>query len=859
MTNTNQSEKDRVGSSTRPMTGTYSRIKIPRSFILFLVLLCCSCTVSRNSREIIDFTFGWKFCLGDTLAASATNFPDSTWRTLNLPHDWSIEADFARENPASPGGGALPGGIGWYRKTFTLDESCKGKCVYIDFDGVYRNSEVWINGTSVGKRPYGYSSFRYDLTPYIKIEGKNVIAVRVDNSQQPNSRWYSGSGIYRNVRLVLTYPIHVDLWGTYVTTPKVNTETARVVIQTTVKNTTKSAQTVEVIQSMVDQKGREVGQVEGKLHVPAGSLAKIAQDFTVDKPKLWTIEEPYMYKVITKLYVDDQQMDEYETPAGIRTFRFDVAKGFILNGKSVKINGVCNHHDLGALGAAVNKRAIERQLEILKAMGCNGIRCSHNPPSPELLDLCDEMGFIVMDEAFDMWGKSKTKFDYASDFPKWYERDLTDLLLRDRNHPSVFMWSIGNEVGEQWVDSGTEGVDLQQANVLLNLKKNIRPEDLKSGKAALYALLTRRLAEIVKSVDPTRPVTAACNETGESNPLFQSGALDIIGFNYHHNEFADVQKRYPGKPFIVTESVSALQTRGFYTNPSTTINIWPERWDKPFSNLLQQCSAYDNCHVPWGTTHEETWKIIKRYPHIAGQYIWTGFDYLGEPTPYWWPSRSSFFGIIDLAGFPKDSYYMYQSEWTDKDVLHIFPHWNWKPGQTVDIWAYYNHADEVELYLNGKSLGKKSKIGDDLHVMWSVPFTPGTLKAVSRKDGKEVLTQELKTAGTPVSVRLTPDRRKIRADGKDLCFVTVELLDKDGIAVPTANDDAIFSIRGEGSIVGTDNGNANDHLSLKTPERRLFNGKCLAIVQSTKISGMITLKVLVGGLPPAELEIKTKE
>jgi beta-galactosidase len=834
-------------------------MKTFRLSVLLLVALCLSCTVRRLGRETIDFTENWKFMLADTAAASDPGFADTTWRILNLPHDWSIEADFAAENPASPGGGALPGGIGWYRKTFYLDASCEGKCVYIDFDGVYRNSEVWINGHLLGKRPYGYSSFRYDLTPYIRIEKDNVLAVRVDNSQQPNSRWYSGSGIYRNVWLVVTYPIHVDHWGTYVTVSKASIESAKVLVETTVKNSTEKAQKVQVVQSLVDQKQREVGKAEGKLEVAAGTSAKIGQNLLVDKPKLWTTDDPDMYTLITSLFVNGKQMDEYETPVGIRTFRFDAKEGFILNGRKVKINGVCNHHDLGALGAAVNKRAIERQLQLLKDMGCNGIRCSHNPPSPELLDLCDRMGFIVMDEAFDVWGKKKTNFDYSVDFPTWYERDLTDLLLRDRNHPSIFMWSIGNEVGEQWADSGTEAVTLQQANVLLNLKKNIKLEDAQSPQASLYALMTKRLADIVHQIDPTRPVTAACNETRESNPLFQSGALDIIGFNYHQGEFADVQKHYPGKPFIVTESVSALQTRGFYMNPSTKMNVWPERWDKPFSNPSQQCSAYDNCHAPWGSTHEETWKIVKRYPHIAGQFIWTGFDYLGEPTPYWWPSRSSFFGIIDLAGFPKDIYYMYQSEWTDKAVLHVFPHWNWNKGQLVDIWAYYNHADEVELYLNGKSLGKRSKVGDELHVMWSVPFEPGTLRAVSRRKGKDVLVREVKTAGEPVSVRLTPDRKKIKADGKDLCYVTVELLDNDGNVVPTAHQTAMFMIKGEGSIVGTDNGNPNDHLSLKNPERQLFNGKCLAIVQSSKKVGKITLEVLVGKLPAARLELKTKE
>jgi len=826
-------------------------------FTFLIVVLFCSCAVQKT-REVLDFTKDWKFNLGDITNAYMPDYADSTWRILDLPHDWSIEADFAEENPATPGGGALPGGLGWYRKTFSMDETYEGKRVYIDFDGVYRNSEVWINGNFVGKRPNGYISFRYDLTPYIKFGGKNVVAVRVDNSQQPNSRWYSGSGIYRNVWLTITDAVHVDLWGTFVTTPEVNEDVAKISVVTAVKNTTDAPQTVEVQQTILNEKGKKVADSKGVLEVKANSSEKKSQILELEDPILWDTEHPYLYKVVTKLFVKGELVDEYETMAGIRTFTFDAQKGFILNGKRLKINGVCNHHDLGALGTAVNARAIERQLQILKEMGCNGIRCSHNPPAPELLDLCDRMGFIVMDEAFDMWLKGKTAYDYSLDFSKWYERDLTDLLLRDRNHPSVFMWSIGNEIVEQWADSNTTGLDLKEANILLNSKKEINPEDYKSGKASFAALLTKRLAEIVRMNDPTRPVTAACNETSEHNLLIQSGALDIIGFNYHQDQYADVAKQFPGKPFISTESVSSLQTRGFYLLPSDSIRIWPENGNDNFSTPHQQCSAYDNSHVPWGSTHEETWKIIKKYDHIAGQFIWTGFDYLGEPTPYWWPSRSSFFGIVDLAGFPKDVYYMYQSEWTDKDVLHIFPHWNWKKGQMVDIWAYYNHADEVELFLNGKSLGKKSKSGDDLHVMWRVPFSPGILKAVSRKNGEEVLTEEIKTAGEPEKIRLTADRTKIKADGKDLSFVTVELLDKDGNVVPLTNQTALFTISGMGSLVGTDNGNSNEHISLKNPQRRLFNGKCLGIVQSNGKKGKIFLKVLVGDLRAQTIEIKCK-
>jgi len=825
-------------------------------YVLILLLVLSLSAAGKNEQRVWSFNQDWKFTLGDsTLQASAQNFNDNSWRKLNLPHDWSIESDFGKDFPATAGGGALPGGLGWYRKTFTVDKVDAHKRIYIDFDGVYRNSEVWINGTSVGKRPYGYISFRYDLTPYLKFGAKNVIAVKVDNSKEPNSRWYSGSGIFRNVWLTTLNPVHVDLWGTYVTTPEVSEKAAKVAIETTVKNTTSQIQTIRVEQALVNAAGRSVATTVSTLKVAAGISGKVSQALNVANPIRWNIENPYMYKVVTSLYLGAKQVDRYETPVGIRSFVFDVHKGFILNGTRVKINGVCNHHDLGALGAAVNTRAIERQLQILKDMGCNGIRCSHNPPAPELLDLCDKMGFIVMDEAFDMWEKKKVTFDYSLDFKEWHERDLSDLILRDRNHPSVFIWSIGNEVGEQWGEAKIDDTDLQKANIQLNNRKVTESEDTRLGKLGKYALLTKHLADITKLVDPTRPVSAACNGTGDNNPLFQSGALDLIGFNYNETQYAGITHRFPTKPFFSSESVSALQTRGFYLMPSDSMNIWPETWDKPFFNPLQKCSAYDNSHAPWGSTHEATWKEVKKYDHVAGQFIWTGFDYLGEPTPYWWPSRSSYFGIIDLAGFPKDIYYMYQSEWTSKDVLYIFPHWNWKAGQTIDVWAYYNNADEVELYLNGQSVGKRSKAGDDLHVMWRLKYEPGTLKAISRKNGKQVLSREIKTAGTPVSIRLKADRSVIAADGKDLSYVTVELLDKDGNASPLANELVKFTAEGEGAIVGTDNGDQNDHVSLKKPERHLFYGKCLAIIQNTGKKGKIVLKASVEGMPGQELTI----
>lgn len=825
---------------------------------LFICTVLFSCSSSKKVRENVDFTEGWKFYLGDDSTAYNTQYDDAKWRVLDLPHDWSIEADFSLKNPATPGGGALPGGIGWYRKDFVVDKSDEGKSVYIDFDGIYWNSKVWINGHLLGERPNGYISFRYDLTPYIKVGEKNVIAVRVDNSKHPNSRWYSGSGIYRNVWLVTTNALHVDHWGTYITTPTVTRDNAEIKIQTNIKNSSDLSQAFELYSILIDKDGKEIARINNSGSVGVGENVSMGQSLKISNPILWSIDNPYLYKIVTRIEQNGKVVDEYETPLGIRYFSFDPNKGFFLNGESVKIKGVCNHHDLGFLGAAVNTRALERQLEILKEMGCNGIRTSHNPPAPELLDLCDKMGFIVMDEAFDMWRKKKSPYDYSQYFPEWHERDLTDLILRDRNHPSIFMWSIGNEILEQWSDINADTLDLQQANMVLNFANTLNKKDIDAKELHVNSLLTIKLADIAKKLDPTRPITTGNNETEPSNHIFRSGAMDIIGFNYHENNWVNFHEKFPDQKLIITESTSGLMSRGYYKMPSDSMNIWPERWDKPFDRPVHHCSSYDNCHAPWGSTHEDTWRLVKNYDHISGVYLWTGFDYLGEPTPFWWPSRSSYFGVIDLAGFPKDVYYMYQSEWTNKDVLHIFPHWNWKEGQTVDIWAYFNNADEVELFLNGLSLGKKAKEKDVYHVFWRVPFQKGTLKAVSYKDGKEVLTREIKTTGDPVSIRLTADRQTIKANGKDLSFITVEALDAEGNPIPVADNLINFTIEGDGFIAGTDNGDPTDPNSLKKPSRKLFSGKALVVVQSHKKAGRITLKAISPNLKGDSIEIDSK-
>ena len=778
---------------------------------LFLVIMAIAC--GATARERINFDKGWRFALADSVQMSALDYNDSKWHTLNVPHDWAIEGDFSASAPSGNSGGALPGGIGWYRKTFTVDNADKGKMMYIDFDGVYMNAKVWINGTLLGQRPYGYSSFRYDLTPYIIYGGKNVVAVRVDNSDQPNSRWYSGCGIYRHVWLNKTARIHVAHWGTHVVA-----EGNKVKVDVTVDNPDNAKFAVR--NTLLDREGRVVGKAMG-----------IKSVIKVSKPKLWSCESPYIYTLRTEIVAGGKVVDTYETTTGFRTFKFDAAKGFSLNGKSMKINGVCQHHDLGCLGAAINEDALHRQLRILKEMGTNAIRCSHNPPAPELLAMCDTMGFIVMDESFDMWRRRKTQNDYARFFDEWAERDLTDLVLRDRNHPSILMWSIGNEVLEQWSSADADNLTAEQANLILNAGHDA--STLAHGEElSVNSILTRNLCAIIRRYDTTRPITAGCNEPDPKNHLFKSGALDIIGFNYHHQWVKDVPKNFPGQPFIFSESVSALQTRGFYMMPSDKVYKAPVEWWLPYQDPSFQCSAYDNMHASWSSTHEETWDVVKHNDFVGGQFIWTGFDYIGEPTPYGFPARSSYFGLIDLAGFPKDTYYMYQSEWTDKQVLHLFPHWNWLEGQDIDMWCYYNNADEVELFINGRSQGVKAKKDShEYHLMWRVKFEPGEVKAVARKDGKVVADKVIRTAGAPAALSLTADRTHFgkNPNGDNLAFITVEVVDKDGNLCPRAEDQIFFDVEG-GRIVGTDNGNPVSMERFKEPKRKAFNGKCLVVV-----------------------------
>ncbi|MGE5801732.1 MAG: glycoside hydrolase family 2 TIM barrel-domain containing protein [Gemmatimonadota bacterium] len=785
-------------------------------------------------RESAKFDRNWRFHLGDVTGAQQPAFADSGWRRLDLPHDWSIEGAFSEQNPAGVAGGALPGGIGWYRKAFTLPPGDTGKVVFIEFDGVYRNSEVWINGRSLGKRPYGYSSFRYELTPHLRYgKRRNVIAVRVDNSQQPNSRWYSGSGIYRHVRLVKTNPVHVDQWGTYVTTPAVSAESSRVTIRTTVRNKRHAVQSIALRTTVYDSAGKEIAGVSADGMVAGDSVVEMTQAVTIPHAVLWSLERPYLYRVVSQVMCGATACDNYATPFGVRSFVFRADSGFYLNGKAVKIRGVCLHHDLGALGAAVNTRAIERQLEIMKAMGANALRTSHNPPAPELLDLTDRMGFIVMDEAFDMWKKEKTKYDYHLDWDAWHVRDLSDMVLRDRNHPSVFIWSIGNEVMEQWNNGDSTA-----------------------------APIARELAGIVRALDPTRPVTQAANNGSPQNPVFHAGALDLLGHNYHHEVWKDFPAQYPGAKFIITEAMSALNSRGVYPQPSDSVAdyYWPYEKDKgPRPPTNGRLSAYDNSHAFWGSLHEESLRLFERYPFLSGIFLWQGIDYLGEPTPYEWPARSSYFGAVDLAGFPKDPFYLYQSVWapSERPMLHLFPHWNWAPGDTIDVWAYTN-AEQVELYLNGAFQGVRRREGQVGHVMWRVAYRSGTLRAVARTAGLETASAVVRTAGAPVRIALAPDRARIRADGEDLSFVTVTVRDRRGRAVPTAEPLIRFRVSGGARIVGVDNGDQFSHTSFQAKQVRLFNGKALVIVRAGRSPGTVTLTAEGKGLAAATARISVK-
>jgi len=613
----------------------------------------------------------------------------------------------------------------------------------------------------------------------------------------------------------------------------VSGDSSHLTIRTSLSNERQVEQSIVLSTVVYDSAGREVAAVSTMGRILGDSVADLVQDLMISRPVLWSVERPYLYRAVSRVRCGNRLCDTYTTPFGVRSFVFRADSGFFLNGRHVKIRGVCLHHDLGALGAAVNTRAIERQLQIMRAMGVNALRTSHNPPAPELLDLTDRMGFVVMDEAFDMWKKEKTPYDYHLDWDAWHVRDLSDMVLRDRNHASVFIWSIGNEVMEQW----------------------------KNGDSTA-APIARELAGVVRALDPTRPITQAANNGSPQNPVFHAGALDLLGHNYHHEVWADFPTQYPGAKFIITEAMSALNSRGVYEQPSPSDSIavyyTPYEKDKgPQPPKNGRLSSYDNRRAFWGSLHEESLRLFERYPFLSGIFVWQGIDYLGEPTPYEWPARSSYFGVADLAGLPKDPFYLYQSVWTEQPMLHLLPHWNWTRGDSIDVWAYTN-AEEVELFLNGTSLGTRRKPELVSHLMWRVAYVPGTLRGVARKSGRVCATAEVKTAGPPARIALAPDRARIRADGEDLSFVTVTVEDRAGVQAPTTEPLIRLRIHGPARIVGVDNGDQISHTSFQANQVRLFNGKALVIIRAGTRPGIVTLTAEGEGLTPSAVPIQLR-
>lgn len=790
--------------------------------------------------------------LGDDILFAQSTFDDRSWRQLNLPHDWGIEGPFKQEYPGETG--KLPWwGVGWYRKHFRVSPAEKGTQFRLEIDGAMAYASVWLNGKFVGGWPYGYASFELDLTPYVEPGADNVIAIRLDNPPD-SSRWYPGGGIYRNVWLVKNGPVHVSHWGTYITTPEVTASSASIDLKVSLENNSTSKADV-TIQSQVFEIGAN-GQRAPKpsksfapasAEIAAGEKVTTAMSTRLENPKLWNLKRPNLYLLVTTISRAGKIVDRYETTFGIRTIKFDVEKGFLLNGERVKIQGVCDHHDLGALGSALNLRALERQLEILKEMGVNAIRTSHNPPAPELLDLADRMGLVVMDEAFDAWRRGKKKNDYHLLFDDWHEKDLRAQVRRDRNHPSVVLWSIGNEIGEQGNPEGH----------------------------ALAAELTK----IVHEEDLTRPVTAGANNINAAYNGFQK-TIDVYGYNYKPTEYGKFRQSNPSIPLFASETASTVSTRGEY--------FFPVVADKAQGRFNFQMSSYDLYAPRWAWPPDVEFKGLDEFPYTAGEFVWTGFDYLGEPTPYdrdsttplaftdaarqeqatkelkelgriTVPSRSSYFGIVDLAGFKKDRFYIYQARWRpDLPMAHILPHWNWpeRVGQVTPVHVYTS-GDEAELFLNGRSLGRKKKAQFEYRLRWDeVKYEPGELRVIAYKNGRRWAEDSMKTTGPPARLVLKADRSRIRMDGADLSFVTVTIVDQNGLPVPRSSNRIQFETSGPGEIVATDNGDPTNFESFQSPARNAFNGLCLVVIRSRRgAAGPIRLRAQSPGLAGGQIVI----
>jgi beta-galactosidase len=803
--------------------------------LLFAVVAACGANAARL-RESGDFD--WRFSKGDVTGAEQPGFNDSSWRKLNLPHDWSIEGPFDEKAPTGGPGGFLPTGVGWYRKTFTLSDAMQGRKISVEFDGVYENSDVWINGTHLGTQPYGYTSFACDLTPYLSDDGApNVLAIRIDNSAQPNSRWYSGSGIYRHVWLTATDPVHVAHWGTYVTTPAVSAATATVRIRTWVLNEEPREIRVTLANEIVDADDRVVATVQSDAALAPGER-EFAQSVELAAPRLWSTRTPNLYRLRTTVTANGAARDNYETTFGVRSIVYDIDRGFLLNGEPVKMLGMCLHHDGGAVGAVVPEGVLERRLRLLQEMGCNAIRCSHNPMAPELYDLCDRLGLLVMDEAFDEWTirKPQIQHGYSDWFNEWYERDLVALIHRDRNHPSVVMWSAGNEILEQREPNGAE--------------------------------VLGKLVTIFHREDPTRPVTAAMDNIFTADgpaPKAFPDLLDVVGYNYvnrwldrRETFFGPDRSTFPQRKFVGAEDAGTHEVRGDYAFRATPAGT-PERAEYA-SKIIET---------------EKLWKFALTHDYVIGHFMWTGVDYLGEAH---WPRRSSSSGALDTCGFPKDCYYLFQSIFSEKPMLHLLPHWNWagREGQVVPVLAYTN-CDVVELTLNGRSLGAKARefpqhgflrgwvypkppvspTTADLHLAWDVPYEPGVLKATGWKDGQKVCETEVHTAGPAAALTLAVDRPTLRADARDVAHVTVTVVDAAGYVVPGADNLVKFDVQGAGTLIGVDNGNPESHEDFKSAERRAFGGLCLAIVQTGTAAGKIRVTASAEGLKGATAVLQT--
>jgi beta-galactosidase len=780
---------------------------------------------------------------GSDVSYLQASFDDSGWRSVNLPHDWAITGPFIADGPYG-GMGRLPSwGIGWYRKQLDIPASDRGRSIFLDIDGAMSYAAVWLNGKLVGGWPYGYNSFRLDLTPHVIPGGVNQLAIRLDNPAH-SARWYPGGGLYRNVWLTKTNRIHVSHWGTQITTPQVSKTSATVNVAVAIDNDSQAESTVEVATDVyaLDATGKRVGKVVAQIkpagiQIAAGSTARVQSSTTIANPRLWgppPTQKPHRYVAITTVSRAGKAIDRYETRFGIRSIRLDPNTGVYVNDERIPLYGVNNHHDLGALGAAFNVRAAERQLEMLLEMGSNALRMSHNPPAPELLELTDRMGILVMDEVFDVWERKKTPLDFHLIFPDWHEQDLRSMLRRDRNHPSIIMWSVGNEVGEQY--TGADG-----------------------------AAIARKLVDIVREEDSTRLATSAMNWAKADMPL--PANVDVISLNYQGSgirslpgQFPAFRTRFPDKVILHSESASALSSRGEYQFPVPGTISGPVRPGSGGDPKTRQVSAYELFAADFGSSADRSFASLDQHPYVAGEFVWTGWDYLGEPTPYY-TSRSSYSGIIDLAGFKKDRFYLYQARWRpDLPLAHVLPHWTW-PGREGEVTPIhvFTSGDEAEVFVNGKSQGRKKKGPYEYRLRWDyVTYEPGEVRAVTYKDGKEWATAVVRTANAPAKLELTPDRAQIRADGLDLSFVTLRVVDAKGVPAPTAKNSIRFSVEGPGEIVATDNGDPTSLVSFQSPEREAFNGLCLVIVRGKPgTAGKITVRAEAPNLQSASVVLNS--